>query len=172
MGLEMMQSHTESERQVSVGSACGIPGWTPALSAHLWKFAPHRCYFLWIPSLLSVLQAIFPLFVPGTFCNLLWLNVTLLNRERAELWLPCHCWPHRARGKSTFSLQTPFMPMIQHMVTVRIRWLPFGPPKKSISLTLFIVTYLPCESWTIKKAEHQRSDSFKLWCWRRLLRVP
>ena len=29
-----------------------------------------------------------------------------------------------------------------------------------------------CESWTIKKAEHRRIDSFKLWCWRRLLRVP
>ena len=29
-----------------------------------------------------------------------------------------------------------------------------------------------CQSWTIKKAEHQRKDGFKLWCWRRLLRVP
>ena len=29
-----------------------------------------------------------------------------------------------------------------------------------------------CESWTIKKAEHQRIDAFKLWCWRRLLRIP
>ena len=29
-----------------------------------------------------------------------------------------------------------------------------------------------CESWTIKKAEHWRIDAFKLWCWRRLLRVP
>ena len=29
-----------------------------------------------------------------------------------------------------------------------------------------------CESWTIKKAEPQRTDAFKLWCWRRLLRVP
>ena len=29
-----------------------------------------------------------------------------------------------------------------------------------------------CESWTIKKAEHQRIDAIKLWCWRRLLRVP
>ena len=29
-----------------------------------------------------------------------------------------------------------------------------------------------CESWTMKKAEHQRIDAFKLWCWRRLLRVP
>ena len=29
-----------------------------------------------------------------------------------------------------------------------------------------------CESWTIKKAEHQRIDAFELWCWRRLLRLP
>ena len=29
-----------------------------------------------------------------------------------------------------------------------------------------------CESWTIKKAEHQRIDAFQMWCWRRLLRVP
>ena len=34
-----------------------------------------------------------------------------------------------------------------------------------------VVTY-GCESWIIKKAEHQRSDAFELWCWRRLLRVP
>ena len=29
-----------------------------------------------------------------------------------------------------------------------------------------------CESWTVKKSEHQRTDAFELWCWRRLLRVP
>ena len=29
-----------------------------------------------------------------------------------------------------------------------------------------------CESWTVKKAEHQRIDAFELWCWRRLLRGP
>ena len=29
-----------------------------------------------------------------------------------------------------------------------------------------------CESWTVKKAEHQRIDAFELWCWRRLSRVP
>ena len=34
-----------------------------------------------------------------------------------------------------------------------------------------VVTY-GCESWTIKKAEHQRIDAFELWCWNRLLRVP
>ena len=34
-----------------------------------------------------------------------------------------------------------------------------------------VVTY-GCESWTVKKAERQRIDAFKLWCWRRLLRIP
>ena len=34
-----------------------------------------------------------------------------------------------------------------------------------------VVVYI-CESWTIKKAEHQGTDAFKLWCWRRLSRVP
>ena len=37
---------------------------------------------------------------------------------------------------------------------------------------VFPVVMYACESWTIKKAEHQRIDAFKLWCWRRLLRVP
>ena len=37
---------------------------------------------------------------------------------------------------------------------------------------VFPVVRYGCESWTIKKAEHQRIDAFELWCWRRLLRVP
>ena len=37
---------------------------------------------------------------------------------------------------------------------------------------LFPVVVYRCESWTIKKAEHQRTDAFELWCWRRLLRLP
>ena len=37
---------------------------------------------------------------------------------------------------------------------------------------VFPVVIYECESWTIKKAECQRIDAFKLWCWRRLLRVP
>ena len=36
----------------------------------------------------------------------------------------------------------------------------------------FPVVMYECESWTIKKAEHQRIDAFELWRWRRLLRVP
>ena len=37
---------------------------------------------------------------------------------------------------------------------------------------VFPVVMYGCESWTVKKAEHQRTDAFELWCWRRLLRVP
>ena len=37
---------------------------------------------------------------------------------------------------------------------------------------VYLVVMYGCESWTIKKAEHQRIDALKLWCWRRLLRVP
>ena len=38
--------------------------------------------------------------------------------------------------------------------------------------TFFPEVMYRCESWTIKKAEHQRTDAFELWFWRRLLRVP
>ena len=41
-----------------------------------------------------------------------------------------------------------------------------------IKAMVFPVVRHRCESWTIKKAEHWRIDAFKLWCWRRLLRVP
>src|SRR5574337_247235 len=41
-----------------------------------------------------------------------------------------------------------------------------------VKAMVFPVVMCGCESWTVKKAEHQRIDSFELWCWRRLLRVP
>ena len=41
-----------------------------------------------------------------------------------------------------------------------------------VKVMVFPLVMYGCESWTIKKAEHQRIDAFELWCWRRLLRVP
>ena len=41
-----------------------------------------------------------------------------------------------------------------------------------VKAMVFPVVMYGCESWTIKKAEHQRTDAFELWCWKRLLRVP
>ena len=41
-----------------------------------------------------------------------------------------------------------------------------------VKAMIFPVVMYGCESWTLKKAEHQRIDAFVMWCWRRLLRVP
>ena len=41
-----------------------------------------------------------------------------------------------------------------------------------VKVMIFPAVMYGCESWTVKKAEHQRIDAFELWCWRRLLRVP
>ena len=57
-------------------------------------------------------------------------------------------------------------------VCLSVNW---HPPEVLVSLVkamVFPVVMYGCESWTIKKAEHQRIDAFELLCWRRLLRVP
>ena len=41
-----------------------------------------------------------------------------------------------------------------------------------VKAVVFPVIMYECESWTIKKAEHQRIDAFELWCWKKTLRVP
>ena len=41
-----------------------------------------------------------------------------------------------------------------------------------VKVMVFPAVVYGCESWTMKKSEHQRIDAFELWCWRRLLRVP
>ena len=43
---------------------------------------------------------------------------------------------------------------------------------RTVKPMIFVVFTYSCESWTIKKAERRRIDAFKLWCWRKLLRVP
>ena len=43
---------------------------------------------------------------------------------------------------------------------------------RTVKAIVFPVVIYRCESWTIKNAEHWRNDAFKLWCWRRILRVP
>ena len=41
-----------------------------------------------------------------------------------------------------------------------------------VKAMVFPLVMYRCESWTVKKTEHERMDAFELWCWRRLLRVP
>ena len=57
----------------------------------------------------------------------------------------------------------------QHIKKQRHYFADKGPSSQSL---VFPIVIYGCESWTIKKAEHQRTDAFELWCWRRLLRVP
>ena len=47
-----------------------------------------------------------------------------------------------------------------------------GKEITAVKAMVFPVVMYGCESWTIKKADHQRIDAFELWCWRRFLRVP
>ena len=47
-----------------------------------------------------------------------------------------------------------------------------GDKVRIVKAVVFPIVMSGHESWTIRKAEHQRTDAFKLWCWRRLLRVP
>ena len=55
---------------------------------------------------------------------------------------------------------------------LKSRDIPLPTKVRLVKAMVFPVVMYGCESWTIKKAEHQRIDAFELWCWRRLLRVP
>ena len=55
---------------------------------------------------------------------------------------------------------------------LKSRDIPLPPKVHLVKAVVFPVVMYGCESWTVKKAECQRIDSFELWCWRRLLRVP
>ena len=55
---------------------------------------------------------------------------------------------------------------------LKIRDITFPTTVRMVKAMVFPVVMYGCESWIIKKAEHQRIDAFELWCWRRLLRVP
>ena len=55
---------------------------------------------------------------------------------------------------------------------LKSRDITFPTKIRLVKAMVFPVVMYGCESWTIKKAEHQRIDVFELWCWRRLLRVP
>ena len=57
----------------------------------------------------------------------------------------------------------------QHIKKQRHYFVDKGPSSQAV---VFPGVMYGCESWTMKKAEHQRIDVFELWCWRRLLRVP
>ena len=55
---------------------------------------------------------------------------------------------------------------------LKIRDITLSTKVHLVKAMVFPIVMYGCETWTIKKAEHQRIDALELWCWRRLLRVP
>ena len=91
-------------------------------------------------------------------------NLLLNYTEKEKISLVCFLLPLK-RDKNVWHLQP---------ISSIWRPLAFVPVTLSVCVVkaIFPVVTCGCESWTIKKAEHWRIDSFELWCWRRLLRVP
>ena len=68
--------------------------------------------------------------------------------------------------------EPPAKPMTNIESILKSRDIIFLTKAHIIKAVVFPVVMYRCESWTIKKAEHGRIDALKLWCWRKLLRVP
>ena len=85
-----------------------------------------------------------------------------------------HCWSQAPRAPSSLLLNSvhsmpPSCPLRPCRATSSLLAEVYSP---LLSSMVYPVVMYGCASWTIKKAEHRRTDTFELWCWRRLLRVP
>ena len=86
-------------------------------------------------------------------------------------WLTLFFWTSKSlqmviaalKLKDTYSLEDSIL---------KIRDITLPTKVHLVKAMFFQVVMYGCESWTVKKAEHQRIDAFELWCWRILLRVP
>ena len=87
-------------------------------------------------------------------------------------WAPKSLWTVTSamKLKDTFSLEKKAMTNLYSVL--KGRDITLLTKVRIVKPMVFPVVMCGCESWTIKKAEHQRIDAFELWCWRRLLRVP
>ena len=79
----------------------------------------------------------------------------------------CRWWLQPWNKKTVASRKKSYDKPRQHIKKQRRYFTNKGPVKAMV----FSVLMYGCESWTVKKAEHQRTDAFELWCWRRILRV-
>ena len=66
----------------------------------------------------------------------------------------------------------PFLCVMNLDGILKTRDITFQTKVHIVKAMAFPVVMCRCESWTIKKAEHRRIDTFELWCWRRLLKLP
>ena len=89
----------------------------------------------------------------------------------------CYSWQHEELSRVRWHIQLyrkqfldSWIPTLDSILKSRNITLP--TKVQIIKAMVFPLVVYGCESWTIKKAEHQRIDAFELWCWGRLLRVP
>lgn len=143
MVQELILSYIVSGRWVCGGGCVGNADWAPFLALK----SLNGCSAL-VPlsvnsfsSLLHLEQFLPWLFLANSTASP---GQTLLSLERREpnsfLYLTVNC---RVGGQSSLSFKIPFMPIIQHTVAIRMKRLPFGLSKKSILLTLLLVTKYP-----------------------------
>ena len=74
--------------------------------------------------------------------------------------------------QSLFSWAPKSLQMVTTLMKLKSRDITLPTKVRLVNSMVFPVVIYGCESWTIMKAEHQRTDAFELGCWRRLLRVP
>ena len=68
---------------------------------------------------------------------------------------------------------TPWKKVMTNLNSIfKSRYITLPTKIRLVKAMVFPMVMYGCESWTVKRAEHQRIDAFKLWCWRRLLQVP
>ena len=98
------------------------------------------------------------------------------GKSLSRVWLFVTPWTtaYQAPLSMGFSRQeywsgVPSPSPMTNLDSIHITWL---TKVRLVKAMVFPVVMYGCESWTIKKAKHQRIDAFELWCWRRLLRVP
>ena len=89
------------------------------------------------------------------------------------LWVPNHCrwWLQTWNSKMLAPWKNSYDKPRQTCI-LKSRHITLLTKVHLVKAMVFPVVMYGCESWTTKKAEHQRIDAFELWCWRRLLRVP
>ena len=81
----------------------------------------------------------------------------------------CRWWPQSWNEKTLAPWKESYDKARQHIKKQRCHFVNKGLSSQSYG---FLVVMYECERWIIKKTEHQRTDAFELWCWKRLLRVP
>ena len=85
------------------------------------------------------------------------------------LWIHCRWWLQPWNSK----MLAPWKNSYDHLDSIlKSRGITLPTKDCLIKAMVFPVVIYGCQCWTIKKAEHWRIDTFELWCWRRLLRVP